>query len=106
MYKVSTHEFIWTEQSYLCPISCAMVKAVDSPVSSFMVQLRIRLHIPSIGAKPREIKSKVNQKEPWTKVECLQHIVYMVLFNQKKGFTTLDIYQACILCTGYYMGLV
>ena len=29
-----------------------MVKAVPSPLSSFMVQLKNFLHIPSIGAKP------------------------------------------------------
>lgn len=40
---------VWT---YLCPDSCAMVKARPSPVSSFMVQLRYLLHIPLMGAKP------------------------------------------------------
>lgn len=38
--------------TYLCPDSWAMVKARPSPVSSLMVQLRYRLHIPLIGAKP------------------------------------------------------
>lgn len=38
--------------SYLWPTSWAMVKAVERPVSSLTVQLRTRLHIPSIGANP------------------------------------------------------
>lgn len=33
-----------------------MVKAVDSPVSSLMVQLLILLHMPSMGANPDHIK--------------------------------------------------
>ena len=38
--------------TYLCPASCVMVKAVPSPLSAFMVQLKNFLHMPSIGAKP------------------------------------------------------
>ena len=40
------------EKSYLCPISCATVKAEESPVSSLTIQLLSSVHIPSIGAKP------------------------------------------------------
>jgi hypothetical protein len=44
--------------TYLCPISWATVNAVESPVSSFTIQLLNSLHIPSIGAKPENVFKK------------------------------------------------
>lgn len=39
-------------KSYLCPVSCAMVKAVPRPPSLLKVQLPDRLHMPWIWARP------------------------------------------------------
>lgn len=60
---LKAQEVAWTYvchrscRAYLCPDSCAMVKAKPSPVSSLMVQLLYLLHIPLMGANP------VNNKE-------------------------------------------
>lgn len=47
LFWCSTH--VW-------PISWAMVKAVARPMSSLMLQLRSRSHIPPTGARPRETR--------------------------------------------------
>jgi len=42
--------------THVWPISWAMVKAVARPMSSLMLQLRSRSHIPPTGARPREAR--------------------------------------------------
>lgn len=40
------------KDTHVCPISCAMVKAVARPMSSLMLQLLSGSHIPPTGARP------------------------------------------------------
>lgn len=43
-------------RTHVWPISWAMVKAVARPMSSLMLQLRSRSHIPPTGARPGEAR--------------------------------------------------
>lgn len=67
--------------TYLCPDSCAMVKARPSPVSSLMVQLRYLLHIPLMGANPMERSiSSVSPKGTHTGIWsflCPQNVLHV-----------------------------
>lgn len=44
----------WCPWPHVCPISWAMVKAVARPMSSLMLQLLSRSHMPPTGARPAE----------------------------------------------------
>lgn len=50
--------------SHVCPISWAMVNAVARPISSLILQLLSRSHIPPTGARPVEMGTWGRSRDP------------------------------------------
>lgn len=66
-------------ETHVCPISCAMVKAVARPMSSLMLQLLSGSHIPPTGARP-DTDTRVHMGTvTWTHT-CTYMLLYYPLY--------------------------
>lgn len=68
----------------MCPISCAMVKAVARPMSSLMLQLLSGSHIPPTGANPDTDTCARAQWHGHTHTHICYNTIHLI-FNVRVG---------------------
>jgi len=91
--------------TYLCPISCAIVKAEPRPISSLILQLLSGSHIPATDAKPGHTHTERESDEVMSRCRSatLSHHHKMRFFTITSKPLNLKLVKS--LCESFFKSL-